>query len=304
MASRLGVELFEIVVGSGRLVRYLKSFWLTLKIIRQKRPKVVIAPNPSVVLSYLLLFLRKTYKFSLVTDAHFGGVQAYSGNLFFQRALDYYNSKADLVIVTTDSHADYVRSIGGRAFICQDPLPQVPMAKEIMDQSFDKSIFFICSFDVDEPFENVFKSFSSILQQQGFLLFVSGNYKKANIDVTKFPGINFLGYLPRDEYYGYLKQCSLVVDLTSAENCLVCGAYEALAAGKPIVVSETSALKAYFGSIAVFVDNSPYSIASGVVRAYKNREQLISEIKKWVIQNDEHMTINIDRLKSMVMSFL
>src|SRR5579862_5594260 len=102
MASRLEAELFEIELNSHRLVRYLKSLWITLKIIRQRRPKVVIAPNPSIILSYALLFLRKICHFSLITDAHLGGIQAYGQSRLRQRALDYYNSKVDMAIVTTE----------------------------------------------------------------------------------------------------------------------------------------------------------------------------------------------------------
>lgn len=303
ISSLLGVELFEVIINASRPVRYLKSFSLTLHRVLLKRPRVVIAPNPSIVLGYSLLLLKGIFGFHLVTDAHLGGVRAYNGNRFFQKALDIYNSRADLVIVTNEGHAKFIRSLGGRAFVCQDPLPVLPKAKKIEGYNFDKSIFFICSFDVDEPFRDVFEA-SNILRDRGYSLFVSGSYGKAGIDPDDFPGVKFLGYIPSEEFYGYLKQCALVIDLTDWDDCLVCGAYEALSAGKPLVISDKPALKKYFGSAAVYTEHTPASIAGSIVRAYEGRESLKADIEKWVKENNAYMASRIDSLRSLFLDMV
>jgi hypothetical protein len=300
LSSLLEVECFEIVINSNRILRYLKSFIQTLKIIKSKSPNIIIAPNPSIVLSYFLLALRKTFHFSLISDAHMAGIQSCNNIPFFQRLLDNFNEKTDLVIVTNDAHADYIRSIKGKAFVCQDPLPFLPEVPEINNINFEKSILFICSFDNDEPYEDVFEAFN-LLKEQGYSLFVSGKYSKVNLDINRYPDINFLGYIPTDEYYGYLKQCSVVIDLTTMENCLVCGAYEALSARKLLVLSDTFALKSYFSPAAAFTNHSPQSIANAIVYAYEHKDQLLSNIQDWVSTNKKYMTTKLESLKNLIM---
>ena len=81
------------------------------------------------------------------------------------------------------------------------------------------------------------------LQDDGFTLFVSGNYKKAqNGSHRAFRGSAFSGSCRPTKYHGYLRSVSMVMDLTTEEDCLVCGAYEALAAKRPLIVSRTVAL--------------------------------------------------------------
>lgn len=301
MAYNLDIELYEVIINANRLMRYPKSIIGTLRIIQSRSPKIVIAPNPSIVLGYFLLLIKKYFNFLLITDAHYGGVKAWNKIPFFQRFLDYYNVRTDLIVVTNNGHADFLRSKGGKVFICQDPLPSLPNAKEIKNINFEKSVFFICSFDCDEPFKEVFEAFN-ILKSKGFSFFVTGNYQKSNFDTNDYPNVNFLGFVPDAEFYGYLKQCSIVLDLTNWEDCLVCGAYEALKAGKIIVLSNTTALRNYFSPAAVLTDHTSKAIAENINFAYENRELIYQEIDNWVIQNTKYMKKNIENLKNLILS--
>lgn len=74
----------------------------------------------------------------------------------------------------------------------------------------------------DEPYEAAFDAFSQ-LQQAGYTLFVSGNYRRASVDPARFPWVHFLGYVSEQEYYSYLASCALTMDLTVLEDCLLCG---------------------------------------------------------------------------------
>jgi hypothetical protein len=57
-----------------------------------------------------------------------------------------------------------------------------------------------------------------------------------------------------------LRAVDAVVDLTLMDDCLVCGAYEALSLAKPMVLSNNAASIELFAEAAVFTDNTPADI--------------------------------------------
>jgi glycosyltransferase involved in cell wall biosynthesis len=298
LSLRLGVTLEEISAEGGTLWRYLRSVRKTIATVGNKRPDVVIATNPSIVLGLLLLLLREWYGFKLVSDAHHCGVKAFNDSRLLQRFLDFHNARADVVIVTNENHARVISSLGTQAYICQDPLPVIPNAPSFKEAT-GRSVLLICSFDVDEPYEAVFEAFSS-LQQDGFTLYVSGNYKKARTDLSRFSWVRLLGFLPREEYYRYLLSATIVMDLTTRDDCLLCGAYEALAAEKPLILSRTTALEEYFGSGVVLTDNTSEAITESVRCAYARRDELAQRAKAWVAQNNPYMNERIAGLHGLV----
>ncbi|MFT5728833.1 MAG: glycosyltransferase involved in cell wall biosynthesis [Desulforhopalus sp.] len=281
MASMLGVRLFTFVCRGNRIKRYLfcivKSFLTLIK----ERPTIVFAQNPSIVLNYFLIFVRPLFSFKLVSDAHFAGIIAFNGNRFLQKALDISNRLADLVIVTNPQHARHIRGIGGRAVICEDPLPDI--AKYYAEENnSEKTVFYICSFDIDEPYTMAFSAFKLLLQEN-FKFLVTGNYMKVGIDPDDYPHINFLGFLPEADFYGKLFESNVILDLTENENCLLCGAYEAMMAERPLVTSDTSSLRNYFDKGTIYTSHDEKNIASAIKYAYQDRANLAKDIREWKV---------------------
>jgi glycosyltransferase involved in cell wall biosynthesis len=201
----------------------------------------------------------------------------------------------DLVIVTNLEHAKKIQEIGGEVIVCEDPLPDI--GKYYAEEEHGKKIvFYICSFDIDEPYEEAFKA-AEMLYDDNYTFMVSGNFRKAGIDPKSYPHIQFLGYVTEDEYYNKLFKSSVVIDLTENDNCLLCGAYEAMSAEKPLVTSDTEALRKYFNRGTLFTKHEKNSIASSIKKAYQNRTFQREEIQAWKqyivnIQKDRMSSIN------------
>jgi glycosyltransferase involved in cell wall biosynthesis len=279
MASLLGVQFYPFVCNGNRVKRYLICTFKTLLTLMRGNPRIVFAQNPSLILNYILLIARIFFRYKLVSDAHYAGVIAFNGNSLIQRALDLCNRLVDLVIVTNTEHLAYIHNIGGKAIVCEDPLPDI--GQYYADENIsEKTVFYICSYDIDEPYDAAFEA-ARLLSKEDFKFFVTGNYKKANLVPSDYPHITFLGYLPKAEYYTKLFQTNIVLDLTDNENCLVCGAYEAMTAERPLVVSDTICLKNYFTKGTVFTKNDKNSIADAIRQAYRNRSTLKKEIADW-----------------------
>ena len=289
LSRALGVQLYEILSDRHRIFRYAICISRTVALLRRETPSVVICQNPSLVLSFFLLLLRPFFGFKIAIDAHFGGVEAYNGSEAFQRVLDHCNQAADLVIVTNKGHAQHIRTLGGKTFVCPDPLPDLSEYLGQTEEILDK-IFFICSFDTDEPFREVFRA-AEILRPEGLRFFVSGNYRKAKIAPGDFPHVDFLGFVPESDFYRHLFSSQVVVDLTDNEACLVCGAYEALEAGKPLVLSRKKALQEYFTGGIVFTQNNAEEIATAVKRAHAERARLVEECRQWASRERAEMIV-------------
>jgi glycosyltransferase involved in cell wall biosynthesis len=279
MSDMLGVRLITIICRGNRFKRYSFCLFLTFITLLKERPKIVFAQNPSIILNYFLIFARLIFRYKLVSDAHFAGVIAFNGSKIIQKALDICNRLANLVIVTNEEHNKYICGIGGRAIICEDPLPDISIY--FTDEAkTEKTVFYICSYDVDEPYDLAFKA-SDILLKDNFKFLVTGNYKKVGINPEEYPNVIFLGYLPEVDYYTRLFQSNIVLDLTESENCLVCGAYESMAAEKPLVTSDTVCLRNYFKKGTVFTRHDEMSIANAIRLGYQERKRLINEIIEW-----------------------
>jgi len=294
MTSALEIPLFVVLSGGGRFRRYASCIRRTFSIIRQENPKVIICQNPSLVLTLFLLAMRKLMGFRLAVDAHFGGIESYTGSSALQHVLDFCNRSANLVIVTNQDHAEHVRRIGGQAFVCADPLPDL---SAYMGHGIEipRKVFFICSFDIDEPYHEVFRA-AEMLYEMGFRFAVSGNYVKAGVAPERFPLVRFLGFVPEHEFYAHLDTSEVVIDLTEHDNCLVCGAYEAIAAEKPLVLSKKRALEDRFRDSAIFTENEALAIAEAVRIAYDDRDRLRSKCVRWAANYRAEMSATISTL--------
>jgi len=301
LAQRLEIDLVEIRFSGRRFRRYTRSMLQSWAVIRKRRPEVIIATNPSIVLAYLMLALRILYGFKLVSDAHYFGVKAVHGSRILQWFLDLNNAMVDLVIVTNENHAQMLSALGARTFVCQDPLPILSDNLPVVELASSNSVFLVCSFDVDEPYEAAFESFA-MLKEQGYKLFVSGNYEKALIKRSGYDGVQLLGFLPDAQYYGYLKACSSVMVLTTMDDCLVCGAYEALVLKKPLLLSKTRALVDYFGDAAMFTENTAEAIRQCVLAAHAQLNELAHKAENWVGRNERYMNERIAQLNATLSS--
>jgi glycosyltransferase involved in cell wall biosynthesis len=290
MARTLGVPLHEFSHSGPRARRHLKALVDTLRLLWRERPAVVFASNPSLVLTFVLLACRKLFGFKLVSDAHYGGVVAVTGSPLLQRALNFANRRADFVIVTTAGHAADVRRLGGHPLVCPDPLPDLrgELFRPGALNYAKKSVLFICTFEIDEPYDAMFEA-ARVLMDHGFTVFTSGSYARAGLEPDALPHVQLLGFVDRRTYEGFLRHADVIADFTTWENCLVCGGYEAMAAGRPCVLSRTAALEELFDRGAVFTSHEPAEIVRSVLTAYERRETLMAQIPEWVSRHEANI---------------
>jgi glycosyltransferase involved in cell wall biosynthesis len=233
-------------------------------------------------LAVLACFLQRIFRYILIVDAHNGAIvpDVISSDLM-SSVYNFVQRKADITIVTNEYLAGIVRGNNGTPFVLPDRLPDIDCAS-YEDEQHEKGIFaivFICSFDVDEPFEEVFAAFLSLALPET-RMYVPGRADKTIIDkYSKFSNnIVFTGFLSDKDYFKLLCEASLVIDLTTRENCIVCGAYEAISAGVPVIVSSTKVMQEYFRGMLAYTNNSSSEISKCINSVYNNYDDYLVNI--------------------------
>ena len=183
---------------------------------------------------------------------------------------------SDLTVVTNAFLANLVHAKGGRAFVLQDAMPGLSAQEATLADSETvrdfRQGFFVCTYAQDEPYEMVFEAAAS-LEIRGRLV-VSGRPPRTGFraDVARWIEdsdiIELAGFLPDADYVRTMQKSDFVVALTTSEHCLVCAAYEAFSLGKPLILSDTQALREYFGTVPMYVENSVEGLRRGLEAAF------------------------------------
>lgn len=239
------------------LARYCFCVVQTLFLFLQHRPKVIFAQCPSLLLISLVAVLRRCSRFQFIIDAHNSLFEYLDDPRRIVRALSRFACRqADLVIVSNEPLANIVKRYGWPTAVLPDKLPQISAAP--IPEPFAKLqrpiCVFISTFAADEPLEEFLQGVSEI--SEPFTLLVTGRKSKAGeLLAHESEKVIFTDFLSPHDYDALIQNADFLIDLTTRENCLVCGAYEALAVGVPILLSDFLALRETFSAAAYYAVN-------------------------------------------------
>lgn len=278
LAADLGMLLFEHDVRLPRLLRHPYLLARTLYLIARHRPDGIVVQSPSIVLALWACLLRPLFGYVLVVDAHNEGIRPYSERLAWLLPLyGWIQRRADLTIVTNARLAAVVESNGGRPFVLEDKLPSLRSGgSQPLRQG--PTVVCISTFAKDEPYADVLEAARTL--GDGITVYMTGDWRKLDAQTVAGAPSNvvFTGFLPDEEYTALLAGASLVLDLTHLDDCLVCGAYEAVALGKPVVLTDTPASRDYFYKGALYTRNEAPAIARTVRAAVAAIDVLAKDV--------------------------
>jgi glycosyltransferase involved in cell wall biosynthesis len=285
LSEALDARLYVLAESSGdipnRLLRYARLSAKTIRAIRENKPQVVFVQNPSICLAVLTCLLKNIFNYTLVVDRH--------SNFKFDKPLTikwrlfhwlsrYTLRTADLTIITNPYLAQVVEAAGGTPFILQDKLPTLDLGKSQPSAGVD-NIVFVSSFGGDEPTLEVIAAAKEL--PSGWRLGITGNARKfiknKPADCIVPDNVDFLGFLAEDAYQSALGSAELILVLTNNDHTLTCGAYEAVTLGKPMVLSDTRAIRDYFVKGAEYCKTDAGSISQALLKAIENRDRLQAE---------------------------
>lgn len=282
LAKKFNCELFLIEYAG--LLKYPKAIIKTLTILRSSRPNILFVQNPSMILAAFACIYKFVSKTTLIVDRHttFLLTRKYMNTpkiIIFKLLHRFTIRHADLTIVTNDFLANLVSKLKGRPFVLPDKLPELSHSKELPLKG-KRNILLISSFGMDEPIKEALESMRH-LKQKDIFLYITGNYRKLDHSIYKEAPENvvFTDYLAEQDFSDMLFSVDAVMVLTTAEHCMLCGCYESVSAGKPLITSNKKVLREYF-TCAVFVDNTPKDIADGIERVFDKLDILRQNVLK------------------------
>ena len=272
LSRRFDAELVEIVVERFRLARYVTSIAQTLRVIHKRRPRLLFVQSPSIVLALVATTVGRIWSARVVVDAHNAGIFPFEGrfpllNWICRKSLQ----MADFVLVSNEE----LREMLGldNVLVLADPLPD-DLASKVHDTGdaarpdahggLAFRVTYVASWAADEPFMEVIEA--ARLLPAGVQVRVTGRPPTRISQFATLPAaLLLLGYLDDSAYVAELHAADVVLVLTTRQACLTCGAYEALSLEKPLILSATPALRAYFREAAIFTENTPAAIFQSIL---------------------------------------
>lgn len=287
LSRTLGIPLFRFLYRGPRVLRYPVLIATTISLLKQRKPELLLVQNPSLVLALICGLLRPLFRYRLVVDRHTNFMlnkPASPRKSVFTFVSDISLRRSDVTIVTNRPLADHVESRGGRAFVLPDRIPELKRTGNV-GLPDGVNICFICTYAGDEPFVEVARA--ALELPDGCRIYVTGRDGNARwpddlaAAIAASDRIVLTGFLPEEEYENLLLDVDVVMDLTTMDHCLVCGAYEGIAAGKALVLSDKQANRDLFGDHAIYVEPSAESILSGLMTVMRDIEVRRMDIEEF-----------------------
>jgi len=280
LSRALGAKLFQFDIKLNRSIRYPIALLKTLLTFIKERPNLIFVQNPSLVLSFFAVNYGRFVKIPIVVDAHNAGIHPFNGTKWWANSLANYLFRfATFTIVTNDTLAEYVSERGGNPFVLEDPIPEFEYQASKRDLKGKFKFLFICSWASDEPYTEVIKAAN--LLDKHIYIYITGKTKGRERMLKGILPENVIltGYLSEKDFIQMLFSVDVVIDLTTRKDCLVCGAYEAVAMGKPLITSDTEVLRSYFYKGALYTNNECTDLNNQINMAILKKNSLTQGIK-------------------------
>lgn len=276
----LPVAIGNSVNKAVKAFRYAGLIFRTMRLLRRRKPSVVWLQVPQVPLLWAALLYRGLFdpNVRLVADCHNAMfVKRWARVPFGLSRLGH----CDLVLVHNDAVQKVAGEMGvpvGKTVVLEDVPPTPASGHGAIPIQFAGRprpwVLFPGSFAADEPIGEVLEA--ARLSEVGTIV-ITGRRENAaaygHLISGAAPNVVMPGYLETAEFNALLCHCDVVLALTKVDGIQLSVCNEALGFGKPMVMSDTSLLRALFGEAAVLVrSEDPVAIAAGIRAAYQGIE--------------------------------
>ena len=201
--------------------------------------------------------------------------------------------KAEIVICVSEYEKELVKKdFGVNAVIIPNGIDLKKIGKVSPFVSSNNIILYVGRI---EKYKNIDVLIKSMKYLRDMKLYIAGRGSfeeklKKIAEKTKVKNrVKFLGFVSEEEKYRWLKTCSVFVNLSQVESFGIT-VLEALACGKPAVVSGESALKEFaekFDCVFVPDELSPEAVAEAILKASKVKADLDLRNYDWDIIADK-----------------
>lgn len=249
----------------------------TWRLLWHKRPRIVLVQNPPIIAVLVVALYTHLVGARYIIDSHTGALLGPRWQ--WSQGLHRWLSCHALATVVTNPFLCKVLLQGKgvastRVLILEDPpaewcgrssdFPPLPGSRQVVIPS---------SFNSDEPIQELLSA-ASLLPDISFAITGDLHSLPAEVRAACPPNVRLTGWLSETDYSALLQSANVVVCLTTEDHTLLCGAWEALYAGQPLVTSEWPFLREAIPQGAVFTPAISERIAEAIELAINNESQL------------------------------
>jgi hypothetical protein len=290
IAKHIGASLHFLSISRriGRPVLFIK----TLQILRKERPRIIICQSPPIACAFIAMVYRYlfawTSKPKILIDIHTGAImKPWSKNV---SGLIMKHASVNIVINKEQQNL-LMQKYKIRPIVLEDPIPDFThillAAKKQEGYKIEQKAIFnvavISSFAYDEPLQAVFDA-ASELPNVYFYITINKKNAEKKLLIKKSDNVILTGFLDYDTYVDLLRKVDVIMDLTTDNNSLVAGAYEAVALEQPLITSNWIPLRRYFNKGTIYTDNSSDDIRKAIIVAMNKKDELSKEMHQLKIE--------------------
>ena len=270
LALQLGYRLHLMKRGGYRRpwtapFTYPLLLWRTMRVLRT-RPRAVVVVAPPFVAPLAVVVLSRLVGSRVAIDIHTGALVDRRWR-WSVPILGWAARRATVTLVTLPTLHARLAAMAVKALVVPDPLPALPGVTHTAATSDRPRVVAICGWGNDEPIDSLLQA----VRDQPWHVSLTGAQPHHLYGLP--PNVHLTGFLAVEDYAQLLADADLVVVLTTREETLLSGAWEALALGRPLVVSTTAALRSMFGPVIASAGNNAASLQDAITMALADPER-------------------------------
>ena len=275
-------------------LKYLLSGSKTLAVLSREKPDFVFVQNPPIFCALTVWLWCLFSRAKLIIDSHTGAFDQPRWKAFHW-LFRFLARRAALTIVHNDPLTQIVTNWGAAAITIGD----IPFHLET-DFTYPFrdgfNVVYVCTFSPDEPVDAVIAA-AKALPEINF--YVTGNLKYAAADIHERVPTNMTltGFIPHKEYVALIKGCDVIMSLTTRNNTMQNGAYEAMEVGVPIITSNWPVLRQTITIGTIHVDNTAKELIDAVEKMQKEHLRYVEEVR---LLREERLKVWQENFSSML----
>jgi glycosyltransferase involved in cell wall biosynthesis len=282
MARQLGSHLYAIHYLFWRKfsflapIKYVLQALKTWEILVRRRPCAVYVVIPPTFSALAVFVYCRLARVPYIMDVHGHTLTSrkWKWTIPLQRFLA---RRALATVVDQPSYQRAFRQWGARTIILERAPVQVTHGAVTRNTSASgSSVTVVSIFAEDEPIDLVL---AAARELPDVCFYITGDTGRASKQLlgSAPKNVTFTGYLKGDDFWQRLAASSAVMTLTTEPYSLVSGGIEAIALGRPAILSRQPVLEEYFTRGTVFVDYTVPSLVAGIREAMEEEAQLALE---------------------------
>lgn len=303
-ARELGGRSFMVYrgwLGSRALtvpLKYALQAWDTWSLLWRERPDAVFVMTPPVFAPLVVAGFCAARRIPFVIDAH--------SSAFLDRRWRHFQGlqrwlcrRAATTIVHNAATKAYVERMPARATLVPDVPVEFGPGTYPVGPSFGHafSAAAVCSFNWDEPVDALVEA-ARLVPDLRLFITGDGSRMKPALRAALPSNVVLTGFLSLGDYGALLQGVDVVVALTTRADTSLRSAFEAVYQGTPVIVSDSSVLRAAFPMGALHVANEGPAIAAALERLREDRPRFRADAQRLGAQMRERWHATRDSIES------